>query len=385
MVSFKPRFGYTVRSKASVSLNTSNSTAPRPLQSNSPYSSPSSTPPSTPPPSVLDPTLYAFRLFCRTEIPRVLEAIEGWFDYHQVDRFLEPFLRFHKGKMQAAAHQLYSYWTFRTERLGINHHTMALLPYGTFSRSMAASLGTMSGNSSPFSSMLIDTYADHASESDSTSTGSIHTPFIDVPGTVDSEERAIIIMTMSRLVPLAASDKSGLLMAQKVWLNLERLLLTPDYTVGTGPSSPGVGFDDRRPTRPSRSSALAMSPADTATEKELSLSSSSAELKSGNQLQTKGMCILLDMRGMGMLNGEKATLEFLIDAIQNRFPIKLGALFVIHPPTWFSLVWTVVRRTMKPKLLQRVRVVTSVDQLYGFIDKDRLPLSLGGLVKTTVS
>ncbi|KAJ1977280.1 hypothetical protein H4R33_006249 [Dimargaris cristalligena] len=298
MVAFKPRFGYPSRSAASVSLNTAAPAVVRPPRS--PQSSPSSTPPSTPPPH--NPELYVFRLHCRSAIPETLEAIEAWFEYpSQTECFLLQFLRFHKGQVQPAALQLQSFWSFRTDRLGVTY------PYPsatTFTHAVAAALA---------------------------SPGEMGGSFISVPGTTDVDGRAIVTMNMSRLV-LSSADKTGILMARRVWTHLEKLLWSCTHL----------------------------------------------------QLQTQGVCIILDTRNMGMLNGEKMTLEFLIDAIQNRFPIKMGALYVVHPPTWFSLMWPVVRRTMKAKLLQRVHILPSLDQLHTLIGKEHLPVEQGGLIARSV-
>ncbi|KAJ1977195.1 hypothetical protein H4R35_002395, partial [Dimargaris xerosporica] len=188
---FKPRFGHSARSVATVSLSTSNS--PATPRISSPRSSPTNTPPSTPPPH--NPQLFAFRLHCRTEAPHLLDSIESCFDCPtHVDSILDQFLRFHKGQLRPALTQLLTYWAFRTDRLGLSHSASA----PTFSHAVSVALSTGPDAAKPF---------------------------VNVPGTSDLDGRTVVTMAMAKLAPVITADPSGLLTARRVWTNLEKLLL----------------------------------------------------------------------------------------------------------------------------------------------------------------
>jgi len=72
-------------------------------------------------------------------------------------------------------------------------------------------------------------------------------------------------------------------------------------------------------------------------------------------------------------------LQLFFDTLQNRFPARVGLFLIVDPPSWFGLIWRLIRPMMSAKFASKVHLPYSSD-LDQWIDKDNLPLELGGKV-----
>lgn len=56
----------------------------------------------------------------------------------------------------------------------------------------------------------------------------------------------------------------------------------------------------------------------------------------------------------------------------------IAKVLLVDPPSWFSLVWTIVRPVVQPALLHRVKTLSHKD-LPAYIPRESIPISLRGM------
>lgn len=94
---------------------------------------------------------------------------------------------------------------------------------------------------------------------------------------------------------------------------------------------------------------------------------------------TKGgpMAVVFDCNGAGLANLDLEFLWFIVSSLVNHSPFTVDYILVYELPWIFASFWTVVKRWFPVEQRNKIRFAGK-DQLLDYIDRDQLPLYLGG-------
>ncbi|KAH6935413.1 hypothetical protein HPB50_005573 [Hyalomma asiaticum] len=99
-------------------------------------------------------------------------------------------------------------------------------------------------------------------------------------------------------------------------------------------------------------------------------------------VQIRGVVFVLDFKGLSVYHITQYTPYFmskLLYLMQDCYPIRVKALYVIHNPALFDILFAAAKRFMKPKLLQRVRLLGhDLAKLHSLLPSDVIPKEAGG-------
>ncbi|KAH7954652.1 hypothetical protein HPB49_020559 [Dermacentor silvarum] len=99
-------------------------------------------------------------------------------------------------------------------------------------------------------------------------------------------------------------------------------------------------------------------------------------------VQIRGVVFVLDFKGLSVYHITQYTPYFiskLLYLMQDCYPIRVKALYVIHNPALFDILFAAAKRFMKPKLLQRVRLLGhDLAKLHSLLPADVIPKEAGG-------
>ncbi|XP_070392715.1 alpha-tocopherol transfer protein-like [Dermacentor albipictus] len=99
-------------------------------------------------------------------------------------------------------------------------------------------------------------------------------------------------------------------------------------------------------------------------------------------VQVRGVVFVLDFKGLSVYHITQYTPYFiskLLYLMQDCYPIRVKALYVIHNPALFDVLFAAAKRFMKPKLLQRVRLLGhDLVKLHSLLPADVIPKEAGG-------
>ncbi|KAK8780188.1 hypothetical protein V5799_018475 [Amblyomma americanum] len=99
-------------------------------------------------------------------------------------------------------------------------------------------------------------------------------------------------------------------------------------------------------------------------------------------VQVRGVVFVLDFKGLSVYHITQYTPYFiskLLYLMQDCYPIRVKALFVINNPALFDILFGAAKRFMKPKLLQRVCLLgRDVAKLNTMLPRDVIPEQAGG-------
>ena len=95
--------------------------------------------------------------------------------------------------------------------------------------------------------------------------------------------------------------------------------------------------------------------------------------------------VVLDLRGisLGDMSGDVVSFMKEIGSnIGDNYPERLFRVFIVHPPSWFHVLWKIVAPLINPKTRDKTHVVRGAKEiraeLLKFIDLEDLPLEYGG-------
>ncbi|KAJ3049060.1 hypothetical protein HK102_012566, partial [Quaeritorhiza haematococci] len=77
------------------------------------------------------------------------------------------------------------------------------------------------------------------------------------------------------------------------------------------------------------------------------------------ETQVHGVTVVVDAKGAGWRNCDTRLLNLLLDGVQNRIPLRLGALYLLRPPTVFKFAWSSLSPFINPKIHNRIHVLSS--------------------------
>jgi len=90
--------------------------------------------------------------------------------------------------------------------------------------------------------------------------------------------------------------------------------------------------------------------------------------------------VLVDLSGFQMRNTDLSFVNRLANVAQSLIPERLGTVFVLHSPWFFSALWKVIRGWLDERTSKKVHFLGKdyKEILNQFLDDDQLPVSLGG-------
>ncbi|KAH7968916.1 hypothetical protein HPB52_012622 [Rhipicephalus sanguineus] len=102
-------------------------------------------------------------------------------------------------------------------------------------------------------------------------------------------------------------------------------------------------------------------------------------------VQIRGVVFVLDFKGLSVYHITQYTPYFmskLLYLMQDCYPIRVKALYVTHNPALFDILFAAAKRFMKPKLLQRVRLLGhDLEKLHSLLPADVIPKEAGGTLE----
>mmetsp|Transcript_7733 Transcript_7733/g.10345 ORF Transcript_7733/g.10345 Transcript_7733/m.10345 type:complete len:253 (+) Transcript_7733:65-823(+) len=103
------------------------------------------------------------------------------------------------------------------------------------------------------------------------------------------------------------------------------------------------------------------------------------------ETQKHGMIFLGDVYRAKLSQFDREVSKGIVGSISGALPIRMSAIHIVHPPTFFRIVFAFLKLVMSKRLLKRIYVHSGDDQkvLAEFeakfgIAKDKLPTTIGG-------
>lgn len=94
--------------------------------------------------------------------------------------------------------------------------------------------------------------------------------------------------------------------------------------------------------------------------------------------QRDGISILCFMEDLTWEQSDYAFYRDVITLFQDNFPCRVKNIFVFSPPWWISMLIAFASPYMKPKMRERIHIVTTRESLLEWIDINSLPKELDG-------
>mmetsp|Transcript_21671 Transcript_21671/g.27549 ORF Transcript_21671/g.27549 Transcript_21671/m.27549 type:complete len:238 (+) Transcript_21671:279-992(+) len=103
------------------------------------------------------------------------------------------------------------------------------------------------------------------------------------------------------------------------------------------------------------------------------------------ETQKHGMIVLGDPNRAKLSQFDREVSKGIIGSISGALPVRVSAIHIVHPPTFFKIVFAFMKLVMPKRLLKRIYVHSGDDQnvLAKFeakfgLTKDKLPTTIGG-------
>lgn len=92
----------------------------------------------------------------------------------------------------------------------------------------------------------------------------------------------------------------------------------------------------------------------------------------------QGVTMIGDLTDFAWANVDLRLYQSTLSILQNRFPIRIRNIILVRPPSFFSIVWSMVSSLFQTEMLNKVRIVRSLEELETFVTKENLPVDFGG-------
>jgi hypothetical protein len=102
------------------------------------------------------------------------------------------------------------------------------------------------------------------------------------------------------------------------------------------------------------------------------------------EAQSYGIVVVNNLTNVTFSNLDFEVPRALFQALNSKFPIRLGGLYMVRPPKFFRVVFPIVKAFMKKKFQDRVRVLKDPALLSQYIPKDQLLQEFGGTCRVDV-
>lgn len=97
--------------------------------------------------------------------------------------------------------------------------------------------------------------------------------------------------------------------------------------------------------------------------------------------QRDGITVICYLEDLNWEQSDYAFYKKVVQLFQDNFPCRVKNIFVFSPPWWISMLIAFVKPVMKPKMRDRIHIVTDREALQEWIEKEALPVELDGECK----
>jgi len=105
---------------------------------------------------------------------------------------------------------------------------------------------------------------------------------------------------------------------------------------------------------------------------------------SNEAAQTKGVMMIMDWTDMSLLKFNRKYPQMIAPMIQNVLPVRMKMIAHVNVPGFFSMIFALLKPLLSKKIRSRLKVLGAPENLLEFVDKEHLPLLLGGDVDLTL-
>eukprot|EP01102_Stenamoeba_stenopodia_P004359 TRINITY_DN14667_c0_g1_i1.p1 TRINITY_DN14667_c0_g1~~TRINITY_DN14667_c0_g1_i1.p1 ORF type:complete len:368 (-),score=89.24 TRINITY_DN14667_c0_g1_i1:207-1310(-) len=88
-----------------------------------------------------------------------------------------------------------------------------------------------------------------------------------------------------------------------------------------------------------------------------------------------------DLAGFKMKQADPRMAKHMFELLNKHYPGRLGAIYLVNIPTFYSILFSIVKPVLSAQFISKMHFLTSTKSLKEFIDEDQLPASLDGLVQ----
>jgi len=92
---------------------------------------------------------------------------------------------------------------------------------------------------------------------------------------------------------------------------------------------------------------------------------------------TEGLAFMANMADWGWSNFSMKYAKSFFDTMQGRFPCRVRLFIIANPPSWFSMVWRLIRPMMTKQFADKVFLPTG-KEIFNFFDAEHVPKEVGG-------
>ena len=96
------------------------------------------------------------------------------------------------------------------------------------------------------------------------------------------------------------------------------------------------------------------------------------------EVQITGVALLGDLTGFQFKQFDPSIPRTILPLVQKIMPVRLKAIYMVNQPSFFSMIFSVIRVFMGEKVRSRLKILGDPKNLLPFIDLECIPASLGG-------
>jgi len=100
--------------------------------------------------------------------------------------------------------------------------------------------------------------------------------------------------------------------------------------------------------------------------------------------QQKGIIIMAHPRHAKFSNLDRTLMKMNVDSLRGCLPVRLSVFYIVHPPSFFKLIFPFIKLIVGSRLKQRIKLCSGTDEnvLNNFkefgISEESLPTDIGG-------
>jgi len=90
-----------------------------------------------------------------------------------------------------------------------------------------------------------------------------------------------------------------------------------------------------------------------------------------------GLAFMANMADWGYSNFSVNYCKNFLDTMQGRYPCRIRLFLIVNPPSWFSIIWRIMRTMMSKQFAEKV-FLPKGNELFNFVDAENVPKEFGG-------
>jgi hypothetical protein len=94
--------------------------------------------------------------------------------------------------------------------------------------------------------------------------------------------------------------------------------------------------------------------------------------------QTEGLSFIANMQDWGFSNFSVGYAKAFFDTMQGRYPIRVRQFIICGPPSWFGMIWKIIRGMMSKEFAEKIVMPPTSQASQFFPDLSHVPKELGG-------